>query len=276
MFVRHGKGDYKHGATHSDQSPLWNTINITTLEADISWSIRDQPTCASALVNRTNYACVSTNSKCMDDDLAAGYICSCDGGYQGNSYIIDGCLRDTGYNRFQRKKNCTRKCGNIDIPYPFGLEEDCSARKLFQLNCTDMSSSSLQLNDNYHLKYIKFNEGLLGIEDTSYIEDMYRMHLLEEPQLYICSGESASIQWAVANLTCQEAQQNKSGYACVIVNSTCLPVDSTYGYIGYRCECRPGFQGNPYVQDGCQGYNLSLFLRQEICCLLQLYRISIQ
>lgn len=96
MFVRHGKGDYKHGATHSDQSPLWNTINITTLEADISWSIRDQPTCASALVNRTNYACVSTNSKCMDDDLAAGYICSCDGGYQGNSYIIDGCLRDTG------------------------------------------------------------------------------------------------------------------------------------------------------------------------------------
>uniref|UniRef100_A0A0E0FID5 Protein kinase domain-containing protein n=1 Tax=Oryza nivara TaxID=4536 RepID=A0A0E0FID5_ORYNI len=252
MFVRHGKGDYKPGATHSDQSPLWNTINITTLEADISWSIRDQPTCASALVNRTNYACISTNSKCMDDDLAAGYICSCDGGYQGNSYIIDGCLRDTGYNRFQRKKNCTRKCGNIDIPYPFGLEEDCSARKLFQLNCTDMSSSSLQLNDNYHLKYIKFNEGLLGIEDTSYIEDMYRMHLLEEPQLYICSGESASIQWAVANLTCQEAQQNKSGYACVIVNSTCLPVDSTYGYIGYRCECRPGFQGNPYVQDGCQ------------------------
>ena len=185
-------------------------------------------------------------------------------------------LLETGYNRFQRKKNCTRKCGNIDIPYPFGLEEDCSARKLFQLNCTDMSSSSLQLNDNYHLKYIKFNEGLLGIEDTSYIEDMYRMHLLEEPQLYICSGESASIQWAVANLTCQEAQQNKSGYACVIVNSTCLPVDSTYGYIGYRCECRPGFQGNPYVQDGCQGYNLSLFLRQEICCLLQLYRISIQ
>uniref|UniRef100_A0A0E0DC50 Protein kinase domain-containing protein n=1 Tax=Oryza meridionalis TaxID=40149 RepID=A0A0E0DC50_9ORYZ len=254
MFVRHGKGDYKPGAAHSDQSPLWNTINITTLEAAISWSILDQPTCASALVNRTNYGCVSTNSKCMDGDfgMAAGYICSCDGGYQGNPYILDGCLRDTGYNQFQRKKNCTRKCGSIDIPYPFGLEEDCSARKLFQLNCTDMSSSSLQLNDNYQLKYINVNEGLLGIEDTSYIEDMYRMHVLEEPQLYICSGESASIQWAVANLTCQEAQQNKSGYACVSVNSTCLPVDSTDGYIGYRCECRPGFQGNPYVQDGCQ------------------------
>uniref|UniRef100_A0A0D9ZIR6 Protein kinase domain-containing protein n=1 Tax=Oryza glumipatula TaxID=40148 RepID=A0A0D9ZIR6_9ORYZ len=174
MFVRHGKGGYKPGAAHSDQSPLWNTINITTLEAAISWSILDQPTCASALVNRTNYACVSTNSKCMDGDfgMAAGYICSCDGGYQGNPYILDGCLRDTGYNRFQRKKNCTRKCGSIDIPYPFGLEEDCSARKLFQLNCTDMSSSILQLNDNYQLKYINVNEGLLGIEDTSYIEDI--------------------------------------------------------------------------------------------------------
>uniref|UniRef100_A0A0D9ZIS2 Protein kinase domain-containing protein n=1 Tax=Oryza glumipatula TaxID=40148 RepID=A0A0D9ZIS2_9ORYZ len=116
-----------------------------------------------------------------------------------------------------------------------------------------MSSSSLQLNDEYTVNYIKVNEGLVGIEDSSYVKQgMYRMNLPDEPRLYSGSGESASVQWAVANLTCQEAWQNKSGYACVSINSTCLAVNSADGYIGYRCECMPRFQGNPYVQNGCQ------------------------
>uniref|UniRef100_J3LWP0 Protein kinase domain-containing protein n=1 Tax=Oryza brachyantha TaxID=4533 RepID=J3LWP0_ORYBR len=161
--------------------------------------------------------------------------CSISVNADANGYQFMFIRHGKGYNPFQQKKNCTRKCGSIDIPYPFGLEEGCSARKLFQLNCTDMSSSSLQLNDIYHVKYIKVNEGIVGIEDTSYFkQDMYQMHVLKEPQLYIGSGESASVQWAVANLTCQDAWQNKSGYACVSNNSKCLPVNSTNGYVGYR------------------------------------------
>jgi len=102
--------------------------------------------------------------------------------------------------------------------------------------------------------YINVSEGLVGIEDTSYFrEEMYGVYIPNEPELYIGSGESASMQWAVANLTCQEAQQNKSGYACVSNNSTCLGVNSTRSYIGYRCKCTSGFQGNPYILNGCEG-----------------------
>ena len=91
-----------------------------------------------------------------------------------------------------------------------------------------MSTSSLQLNDEYRVTYINVSEGLVGIEHTSYFrEEMYAVYIPNEPELYIGSGESASMQWAVANLTCQEAQQNKSGYACVSNNSTCLGVNST-------------------------------------------------
>uniref|UniRef100_A0A453SQS7 Protein kinase domain-containing protein n=1 Tax=Aegilops tauschii subsp. strangulata TaxID=200361 RepID=A0A453SQS7_AEGTS len=36
----------------------------------------------------------------------------------------------------------------------------------------------------------------------------------DEPNLYVNPLESASVQWAVANLTCQEAEKNTSGYAC--------------------------------------------------------------
>uniref|UniRef100_A0A0D9W3E5 Protein kinase domain-containing protein n=1 Tax=Leersia perrieri TaxID=77586 RepID=A0A0D9W3E5_9ORYZ len=243
MFVRHDKGELKLDAP-SNQSSMRRTINVTTVYADIFWRIPDQPTCASTLDNRTNYACISKHSYFAHVMVGIKAI---------HIFKMAAHVIEIGYNRFQQKEVCNRKCGSIDVPYPFGLEEGCSARKSFLLNCTNMLSSSLQLDDQYHVTYINVSNGLMGIEDTHYDQYMYGMRVAQEPQLYIGSGESASVQWAVANLTCLEAQQNISGYACVSINSTCLGVNSTDDYIGYRCNCRIGFQGNPYILDGCQG-----------------------
>ncbi|XP_048552502.1 wall-associated receptor kinase-like 18 [Triticum urartu] len=250
QFVHHGKGELA-----PNRSSLWEGINITTHYASITWSIMDQATGVTNPANRTNYGCFSNHSKWVRNSITGGrgYYCICDNGYKGNPYIIDGCLRDTGYNPVQRKENCSRKCGNISVPFPFGLEEGCCARKLFQLNCTNTLTSSLQLKDHYRVMNINVNGGLVDIEDTSsYKGDMYGMHVSKEPELYIGFGESVSVQWAVAGLSCREAQQNMSGYACVSNHSTCLGVNSTDGYIGYRCKCMHGFQGNPYIGNGCQ------------------------
>lgn len=54
--------------------------------------------------------------------------------------------------------------------------------------------------------------------------------------------------WGIGNETCEEARA-KSGNLCG-GNSTCY--DPNNGN-GYRCKCKPGYDGNPYLPHGCQG-----------------------
>jgi hypothetical protein len=58
------------------------------------------------------------------------------------------------------------------------------------------------------------------------------------------------LDWAVGSETCKDAQKNMTGYACKAEYSYCY--NSTKGP-GYRCNCTKGFQGNPYLYDGCIG-----------------------
>ena len=58
----------------------------------------------------------------------------------------------------------------------------------------------------------------------------------------------AVLDWSVGEVSCHEASR-RGDYACG-PNTTCN--NSVQGY-GYNCHCFKGYQGNPYLKDGCQG-----------------------
>nr|DAD42644.1 TPA_asm: hypothetical protein HUJ06_000874 [Nelumbo nucifera] len=57
------------------------------------------------------------------------------------------------------------------------------------------------------------------------------------------------LDWAIEKYLCENASTNDPFYACG-KNSECY--NSPNG-LGYLCNCSRGYQGNPYLPDGCQG-----------------------
>ncbi|PIN19041.1 Serine/threonine protein kinase [Handroanthus impetiginosus] len=57
------------------------------------------------------------------------------------------------------------------------------------------------------------------------------------------------VDWGIENKSCLEAQNNRSSYACKSSNSECS--DPSNGS-DYRCFCKKGYKGNPYLPHGCQ------------------------
>ncbi|KAG8071499.1 hypothetical protein GUJ93_ZPchr0006g42965 [Zizania palustris] len=60
------------------------------------------------------------------------------------------------------------------------------------------------------------------------------------------------LDWVAGKETCREARRNATAYMCASRNSEC--VDSRNGP-GYLCNCSAGYEGNPYLLDGCQDVN---------------------
>ncbi|CAN6252439.1 unnamed protein product [Urochloa humidicola] len=252
---------YTHNVTNL--FPCWtNTSKI--YGAGLDFAIMDQPSCKSAQMNNTSYAC-GPNSYCTDSTSSyGGYYCSCSSySDQRNAYLSDGCWQD--YNP-EPKEHCRRSCGNMNISFPFGLEEGCFGNERFRLNCTAAGETLFSIGDaQYHVTGVSVEDGALTVSNMlnnsssgkeviiSQIgqnEGMYMSGPVEDEFDFPMEYDIV-IKWAVTNSTCQRAKQNMSRFACRSVNSYCLNVTHGKIFMGYRCYCSSGFKGNPYISDGC-------------------------
>ncbi|CAO2043067.1 unnamed protein product [Urochloa humidicola] len=216
----------------------------------LDWAIPDWANCSSAMADGASYACISNHSECQDSPIG-GYVCHCSQGFSGNAYVVDGCAPNQVYGSNQPKANCPTKCGSVSIPFPFGMELGCFARIHLYLACNPGPvPPTLQMTKNLAVTDISIDEGILRIQKLSdpgyFLDD-------RDGTFYAFSGESGVVKWAVDNITCEEAMVNKDQYMCISSHSKCIEVtdDRTIRHVGYRCRCLSGFEGNPYMEDGC-------------------------
>ncbi|WVZ74510.1 hypothetical protein U9M48_022684, partial [Paspalum notatum var. saurae] len=133
--------------------------------AYLTVAIADQPSCESAHMNHSTYACAA-NTICRNLSSYGGYNCYCSYNYYyygGNPYILEGCTQD--YYNTKPNENCQSSCGNMIIPFPFGLEEGCFGNERFRLNCTAGTTLFNRGLAQYHVINVSVEDGTLTVSN---------------------------------------------------------------------------------------------------------------
>lgn len=96
---------------------------------------------------------------------------------------------------------------------------------------------------------------------------------LKDPSFANRTKENVSVilDWAVGEQSCSEAKES-GDFAC-LGNSYC--VDSDTGIKGYRCLCKEGYFGNPYLSPGCAGNSALIYILCFSLVFTSFWRICI-
>ncbi|XP_023760473.1 wall-associated receptor kinase 2 [Lactuca sativa] len=153
----------------------------------------------------------------------------------GEGYYT-GCLSMTGCDKLTNGSCLGLGCSQVPLPY----------------NLTRFRIHAQSNTRRENVGSWSFNNCTFGfiVEKGNYTfhkTDLDRLHNRSFPVV---------LEWSIGYTTCEEAQKNISSYGCK-ENSVCVDtlIESNRSYNGYRCQCAQGYQGNPYLPNGCQDIN---------------------
>ncbi|KAK1621225.1 hypothetical protein QYE76_026742 [Lolium multiflorum] len=191
---------------------------------------------------------------------------------------------------------CPDRCGNTTVPYPFGIGPECYreiilASQSFELECNDTGPSPPRLTISRSNDYNLSKISLATNEVTIYINAPSRCFSLERGldchtnaigplgsnQVYSLSNNGdidvpMVLYWAIRDVDDCNTARNMTEYACRSMHSYCFNATKDATNTGYGCNCSTGYDGNPYLNDGCRGVSVGVILLGSMCCCLCLAR----
>ncbi|KAG6467851.1 hypothetical protein ZIOFF_072415 [Zingiber officinale] len=178
-------------------------------------------------------------------------------------------MRDTPY-RFSNLHNkftvigCDTLANLLDYQ---GYASVCVSRCLDEQSITNGSCTGTgccQTSIPENLKYYEvsfdgaFNNSARNFSRCSYAALLeadwfqFQTSYITTNQLMQINGDGrvpVVMDWAIGNETCEVAKRNLTSYACISNNSVCVNSTNAPGYL---CNCSTGYQGNPYLSNGCE------------------------
>ncbi|KAM1213105.1 hypothetical protein PS2_004560 [Malus domestica] len=164
-----------------------------------------------------------------------------------NVFVAVGCdtyAFFTGHRGEQKyTTGCMSICDNLDNA--IDQQDTCSG-----VGCCQTKIPSGLKNQTVTLRSFNNHTAVWDFNPCSYAflvqEGEFNFNSTSFRELNDTTRVPAILDWEIGNELCDIAAKNESTSACK-ANSSCHNRSS-----GYICRCRPGYEGNPYLPDGCQ------------------------
>ncbi|KAJ3691567.1 hypothetical protein LUZ61_020731 [Rhynchospora tenuis] len=179
-----------------------------------------------------------------------------------NKFVVVGCdiIASITFGNETNKHpgSCrTMGCYNPDsITYPYD-NNFCSGAGCCQISVPEeVNYYQISLQSQNYNSSKQYNSSQCGhavvTQSYNYVnyDELYVYDTLYQQQqmpLYL--------DWSIGNEGCKMAQANKSSYACIDNHSECVESDNGPGYL---CMCSDGYEGNPYLEGGCQDFSVAI------------------
>ncbi|KAB9659509.1 hypothetical protein FH972_027055 [Carpinus fangiana] len=229
--------DHSSGVVHTGRNINITNISIEEGQLDISMYVAHQCFDESGFL-QTN---IKSNRSLS---LTAGSAFTVS--YTQNVFVAVGCDTYSYFNGFTSNDSfsmgCLSRCTNI----PGVVDGSCSGLgcckveippglKYFTLEAFSFGNHSeiWSFNPCSYAFVVKQDQFNFSADDLYTLKDKEALPMV--------------LDWAIGDEICENAQSN-SNFVCG-GNSTCYDPENSSGY---RCKCKLGYDGNPYLRDGCQ------------------------
>ncbi|KAM7481427.1 hypothetical protein LguiB_006010 [Lonicera macranthoides] len=153
------------------------------------------------------------------------------------------------------KPGCPNKCkggNNITIPYPFGIGPDCARDNTFVITCNKSFHPPRPFISGIDLQVLSISIDDAWVRVDNPLESA-NPNLSSNSSEFSKTYSTNVLDWAIDGNCYRDLSLDEKG--AINSSNSCSQHSECKHYLSdtlFYCICLSGYEGNPYLLDGCQ------------------------